>query len=404
MKLLLLLLLLLVNNILCINYSEFILKAGTKTKGYCNKNDYIFSFENSSFLNNKFPKQGNEFNLLMENGNISKCKIKKKDIFLNKFDILCEIKNYFGCLKNIISESPKLGSEEPEKIFFENGDILRFEGFSNIENKINIINEGGFIKKELDEEKNFIFYITNNKINKLIYKNKEFKIYVKINNEKKIALCEIPKIDSTNNFDIKCIINENISTYDKIETIDNPQDDEIIFSGFNNIKEEEKEPIALEPGSIKIGEDGFIIFNNKITKKITPDKIEGQFIKFSVQLNNQNDIDIKCFFDINSFVDQKVNLNCTIEEMEIKSIYISDIKSTFIIYGETLNCEKFIGLTLYTLTLGTLIKGNYNEDTKIYSYKFINTEISKKISANKWFYLFITINNEEKVSVCKIVG
>ena len=88
-----------------VNCGEYILRAGTRTKGYCSKNNYFFSFENSYFLDSNSLKIKKEFTLLMENNLFSKCQINThKSEKLKNFEILCKIKNYIECFK----KSPKI--------------------------------------------------------------------------------------------------------------------------------------------------------------------------------------------------------------------------------------------------------------------------------------------------------
>ena len=115
-----------------INCGEYILKAGTRTNGYCSKNNYFFSFENSYFLESNSLKIQKEFTftLLMENNIFSKCKINaNKNDKSKNLDIFCKIKNYIGCFQKY-PKIPKLGLKEPQKIIMKNGDIIHFEGFS----------------------------------------------------------------------------------------------------------------------------------------------------------------------------------------------------------------------------------------------------------------------------------
>ena len=196
--------------------TEFTLKAGTKTDGYCEQGDYIFSFENSFYLNNKSPKEKYEFKLLMDKNIISTCKTKKRNLS-NKFEIICKIKKYKGCYENVYFNTPKLGNLEPEKIIFKNGNIILFEGFKENEtiqkekndknkNKVDITLNAGSITKNIDNIDDIDinkkqFFIIENELSDDIHINDligvKFNIDLKIdNNSEKIkAQCSFYKIE-----------------------------------------------------------------------------------------------------------------------------------------------------------------------------------------------------------------
>jgi len=123
-----------------VNCKEYILKAGTRTNGYCSKNNYFFSFENSYFFDYNPLKNKKEFTftLLMENHIFSKCKINShKNDKSKNFGIFCKIRNYIGCFQKY-PKIPKVRLKDPERIIMKNGDIIHFEGFSKEIEKIKI--------------------------------------------------------------------------------------------------------------------------------------------------------------------------------------------------------------------------------------------------------------------------
>ena len=392
---------LLVSIMIYINCNQFTLRAGIKSEGYCIKEDFIFSFENSFYLNSKFPKKKIGFKLLMDKNIISICNIKNKNILSNNFDVLCRIKNFNGCLENISFSSPKLGNIEPENIILENGDIIHFEGFTNLfqdrNKKPKLINENEIIVKEPFEEGKFIFYIVNSKYIKTI--NKEFTINVKISNKNKVALCSRTKENLAKNLKIKCIINESINNYEKIEIIENHEIKSLFVS--------EEDLIELIPGSISKdinNKTGFYIINNTFSVDISKEEIEDNKVVFKMELD-YNEKNVSCFLDKDSLNKKKININCAYPDKitEPKSIIITNVikQSEISSTKKPINFDKFVNLSFYTLTLGKIVKGN-NSEENIYSFKLVKTIISKSLELNKWFYLKVSINNEEKESICKI--
>ena len=116
-----------INTISCI---EYILKAGIKSKGYCQRNDLVFHYDNCYFVNDLVPNFINEFELLIENYPIVQCKIKQSNFISSDFEILCKVENFSGCIYGN-QEIQKLIIKEPDYIHLENDDILIFDKFSN---------------------------------------------------------------------------------------------------------------------------------------------------------------------------------------------------------------------------------------------------------------------------------
>lgn len=97
---------------------------------------------------------------------------------------------------------------------------------------------------------------------------------------------------------------------------------------------------------------------------------------------------------------------CTIEDIgqiyDDTSITILNNPNTTTFSGSiTLYFTKFSELSIYTLTLGNILKNG----SVSFSYKFyfINNTLSKQISDNINLELNITVNDEKKVCICDIL-
>ena len=318
-------LLLLISIMIYINCNQFTLTAGIKSEGGCIKEDFIFSFERSFYLNNKFPKKEYDFKLLMDKNIVSICNFKKKNILSNNFDILCRIKKYSGCLENISFSSPKLGNIEPESKILEEGDIIHFQGFTNFFQNI-------------------------------------------IDNHEKTAIIENPKI--------------------------------------KDLFVSEEDYIELIPGSITKdinNKSAFFIINNTFSCDVLKKDIEDDKVYFKMELDNIEN-KVSCLLDKDSLNKKKININCTYpdEITDPKAINILSVIKLSEIFStnKQIIFDHFVNLSFYTLTLGKIVKGNLEEN--IYSFKLVKTIISKSLELNKWFFLKVSINHEEKESICKI--
>ena len=305
------------NLILCIICKDFFLKAGTKTEGYCNQGDFIFSYENSFYLNNKYPKEEYDFKLLMENNIISLCKTKKRNLS-NKFEIICKIKKYSECY-NFSFNTPKLGNLEPEKKILKNGDIIFFEGFKD-----------EIIKKEK--------------------KDKKLSETVEIELNPGVIAKEIENMDAINNkkqFYIR----------------DNLLSEEVSTDFFDNV------------------------YNFTIDVKVD---------------DQENVIKSNCSFVIEEEYTEikKVNIICEYPEEledEPKTINISDAHPP-----ANIQFKDFSGVAFYTVTLGKLEKGFLNSNN--YNFYLKNIHISKTLLKTQYISLLVSINEEEKESICRIDG
>ena len=304
--------------IIYISSTEFTLKAGTKTEGYCKQGDFIFTYENSFYLNNKYPKEDYNFNLLMEKNIISICEIKKRNLSI-EFEIICKIKKYEGCNLFFPFKIPKLRNIEPEKKKLKNGDIIFFVGFK----------ERGIFQK------------SNN-----IKKNNKF---------------------GANNLILNAgAIIKNMKKKDKQ------------FFIINNIFSERTKKIYLENASFEI--------------------------KVRVDNDENKEIESNCTFDCvdgNSEYVEKVNITCTFDnDEELISIYIVNDPNKYSSEDITIEFNGFKDIAFYTVILGKLEKGSFDEKENKYYFSLKNTSISEPLKEKKNIDLYFIFNKEEKRSRC----
>ena len=112
-----------------------------------------------------------------------------------------------------------------------------------------------------------------------------------------------------------------------------------------------------------------------------------------------------CKFDFNTINNNNINISCELENIEeIKSMYIMNNPIALLLDENiTLNYINFKNLTLYTLTLGNLLKGEYNQDYKNYTFYILDNNISNPIEEDITFSLPIKINDDEKTALCTIL-
>ena len=309
---------------------EYILKAGKRTKGHWNRNDYVFSFQNSFYLSKSAPRQKFEINLLMERDIVSKCKIKSKRLLSKKFDISCKIKRYSGCNKKL-SLIPELRNKEPENIFLDNGDIVRFQGFSlGVENNN--------IREEYDNP-------NENELNKDLIESFQNKLYGE----------------------------ENLLIFITAKNITKDLDNNKIFDIINEEIKEDITDIRDELKNLDISLD--LIVNDKSTNAIC-----------KIWENNN----FKC--EINDDIIE--NSQTIIINKDPETIKLPDGINILYFSG-------FSGLSLYTLTLGKIVKDECISNEC--SFKFIESSISKTILETKInLRIPILVNNEISISFCSL--
>ena len=435
-----------------INCGEYILKAGTRTNGYCSKNNYFFSFENSYFLESNSLKIQKEFTftLLMENNIFSKCKINdNKNDKSKNLAIFCKIKNYIGCFQKY-PKIPKLGLKEPQKIIMKNGDIIHFEGFSrkteknkffftrnHFKNNLLYENEiltlkAGVLKKD-DNNNNDKFIIENNTIierdisveEKKEIEGMSINLKIKINNEDNIyeAICKF-EIISNININIICNINnKNGKTVETIYIVENPKQNKLL--SFIGYKELTLYTVAL--GNIwkaQYSPSNFVFYlkGTTISKQIKKNKsfslpieIKGKkfnsvckikkgVIKYDSYCyikdycpNNNLDIKIenKNFYDYNTLKPNTIYFNVP---KDISTSTLKDLGD--IIYDPN---RIFLGESnIINIIGGTLHKIKYEKENKKYYFSFNNSEINDLINIDIPLNITIKVNDVQKLSSCNL--
>ena len=389
------------------------IKAGKLNKGECHiiggitdiTEQYNFSFTDNIFTYN--IDKDITFNLKIilkdETESTAKCVLNlsgkdntilcNSNVCPNEGDDL-EIKADPTPIYNVIS---------PNSIFFE--------GFSGGNTTTIVMNQTGMIiKKKYNDEKQLEFIITDNYVNG----NKPIVVPIKFNLKlynDKTAICTIGGLSKVISpfilFNISCKVND-MTMEDEIEIYEDPYDDDndYYFSGYKD-----KKTLSLKIGSIirDINDNKkFIIQNNEFIGDISNIKISNT-IKIEVKYDQIDYLTTSCIIDSSTIIDKKININCNIPDeitFDPKTISILNNPESFLLSDKitTLNFLNFKNISLYTLTLGKILKKGVSS-TK-YEFYFDNTTISNSIPKAKDFNLPIKINNgekeEEKISTCKI--
>lgn len=158
-----------------------------------------------------------------------------------------------------------------------------------------------------------------------------------------------------------------------------------LFS-FSNFKE----TISLIPGSIikhmKNKKNCYII-NNIFEQDVEEDELK-KGVSFMIKKNNENrEIKVDCFFATNMTVDKKINITCSDDNIEdAETIQIKGFLTS-----SEINFKDFEDLYYYTVTLGKILKGSYDSNTKIYSFILRKTTISKTFENLNKMVLFLCV-------------
>ena len=367
--------------------------AGKLNKGKYleNENKYSFNFTNNIFTFS-FDKEINFIlNVFIKESKQAKC-------HFNLFDkdkiILCDIEKYCPNEEDdlIIESNPS----QNYGILFPN--TIWYEKFIDCKT-ITIVNEGMIIRGENINNK-LSFIITNNKLNENIaIENINFEL--KLSNGEKKANCNGSKLESEESFDILCETTD-ISDNEEIEIFENPLNNDYYFYGYKN-----KRTLTLRAGSIIKDENNkkITIINNNFIGDITNLKFtDDDNIKFNI---NYSDKDIKTIsYNINreSIIDNKIDISFEIsDDINSNLISIIDNPETNLLSSDntiSLNYKGFKDLTLYTLRLGKILKGEYISNN--YKFSFINTAISKSLTVGKSLTIPMTLNDELRNVVCSI--
>ena len=276
-------------------------------------------------------------------------------------------------------------------------DTLYYEGLIETTTTINMT--GMIIKKECVN--NILkFIITDNVINGSQTIEDEIPFEINLTYER-VASC-LTKIGekSPKGFDIDCEVYD-MKMNEEIEIVKEPIDDKYYFVGFKN-----KKTFTLNSGIIsKIDNYTFIIKNNKYISEFP--LIEKETIDFSINYLDDKIKTARCEINITEIKDYQLDIICAIKE-DSKTISLLDPEAFLLTENITFNFIDFKDITIYSLELGQILKGDCSI-SKVYTFTFIKTSISKSLSAAKSIKLptefIINENNnesEEKSVSCSI--
>ena len=381
------------------------IKSGKLNRGKCtisqdNKMIYNFKITDNVHLYNidkEIP-----FDLILKFNEIEKTSLCSMNLSGEDNTINCNLEDYcpdYFKIKN--DPSVDYYSLQPNI-------TVKYEEFINKEIYIIKMSEKGKIIKTDFTEDNYNFIISNNSILGNLAINEKYYFKININNNKTFANCSLPKIKAKEIFDISCsVINDgfSFSINDEIEILEEPEDLLYYFTGYKN-----KKTLTLEAGNIVkniYDNRKFKIINNQFLSDISTlieDDIEINLdVKYSEDIIKKT----RCSFNMKDIENKYVNISCSLPDDidEIKYISIlSEPESILLDKNTTLNYENFNNLNLYSMTLGSIIKNDFDNDNSILTFYFSNTTISSKTDKNTTLNLSIIINNEEFNSKCEIIS
>ena len=399
---------------------EYILKAGIKTEGHCENNNFVFQYDYNYFVNDLVPNFKSEFSLLIEEDEIdyiAQCEINQQNFFSYDFEILCTIENYFGCMSGSL-DNPQYIIEEPSPIHLNDDNYLIFEGFMDANNPywdeknlINITITAGNIIEKYIENQDFVF-----KIN-YTWSKEEMEKDIDIDIDKYFNLSILDKNDDIINancsfeeLNITCKTpksNVKNGNYSDINIIGNPSyidlnGTTLFFQKFENLKTYSIRAGKIELGTCKnLSYYQFKIFNIRSSSRIP----EGR--ELEIKVGNST---AKCpLKEITSAYSTNCIMNICPDYIELTNNQ-KEI-NTEIFSPDSLFYYDFNGKRTISVNAGKLIKGkcekSNNENIQYrYTYTFINNSIDYT-EEDKYleFILYTTFRSneqEEKLTICNI--
>ena len=353
---------------------------GTKTKGYCIKNDYIFTFKDSNTVYDKMYEKRQTFNLLLNKDEACKCKINKRIFPLNIYEIMCKIENYSKCVENYRTE-----------------DIYTVNHIESINLVYSRLRLGQVLKGDISASPDiYNFTILNTNISKKIGYNKTFPLHIKINNIDLDSNCTI--INDISEFDMDCSIEKNFSIDDNNYEILLVEGNYTITDDQNKIYytiSQNKSTTTLNAGYIIKGTScsnglyKFTVYNNIVTgDEIESDKENLEFNLKLEQFTNE----AFCSFNLKTkliICSVEVNENekqyCENTYRDIKIENINGGQNYIYVDNNILHLNGFEGLETITVEAGELYKGKCNNNK--YEFKFINSIAYNVISEEYKFNL-----------------
>ena len=248
--------------------------------------------------------------------------------------------------------------------------------------------------KIIKEEKQFI--ITNNIVMKDI-ESFDITIEVKISGQKDTIDCNVPRVASSESFNITCNdANELYSIEKEIEILEEPidKDRNYYFYGYKN-----KKTLTLKAGNLirknNINQnEQFGIINNSFIGEISD--FENKIFDLNLMILDAKSEtkNANCLLNISEITpDNKININCSINEenFDLNIISINENPIQILLDDNTtLNYINFTKINLSTLSLGKIAK-SFSEEKKI--FYFNNTKTYKSYEEGKSINIPILINN-----------
>ena len=401
---------------------EYILKAGIKSEGYCQGNNLVFQYDNCYFVNDQVPNFENEFELLIEDDSIAKCKISQLNYISSDFEILCKIENYSGC-KYGDQEIPKLIMKEPDYILLENNDVLYFDGFSSglylLSDEKNILISSGDLFKGACNKNVYEFMINGLTINASLSAFDQLELNLTLKHPQNLnATCILGIYKrSITKLNVNCKIvrqsmidclrdlgNEDLII--KNASLDNKKGDDgntyiFSFEKFENLST----IIEVKAGRLKKNEEENkidIFFENSIInydlKKYNISFV--MYYKFNAHETNN----VKCLL-----IGKDKNINCEIPSNEkmINFTIINNPLDNYEVDNKTIRFYEFEDKKIYDIIAGPIQKG-YCDDTKAYKFNFTNSiipfdyeDIAFKMKEPN-FYTFCSAKSSISTIECEI--
>lgn len=420
---------------------EYIIQAGIKSEGYCERSGLIFFYQNCYFVNDLVPSFKDEFSLLIKDNYIAKCKINQKNFISSDFEILCEIGNYFGCMEGSHHNQDLLVIKACP-VFINEGDILSFRGFSDhIDNidgtKTNIncprelnlkepkdneikIEAKYIIEKSVENylENSTFYFIINVTRNEDIYQESLESDYFRLNftnisnqnNESFSSLCHFKDIEkfecnyTTNNISKNFSKNNDIKIISDPELINNLNSEEntYSFSNFINLTTYTIIASKLQKREL-IGKDyRFRILNCKSPYISELNKT----IYLNILINDTVYETGECMLQ------NKTNyaMNCNIINISYIPFDIifpkNTIETNFSIFNDTTTFfVNFDGKRTLTVKPGFLNQGKCDtieDNTKVYKFNITDCEYHDTNKKSVNFNLSLNFEGEQKNANCLI--
>ena len=406
---------------------KYIIKAGQKTDGHCEKNNLEFQYNNCYFVNDLVPIFKNEFSLIIKEDYLdykAQCKINPMNFISSSFEILCSIENYYGCMEGSVFNQQYI-KEEPNSIYLGDNKYLSFEGFKNdlyfdlTQDKIvrNVTIIAGDLLRGDCNDSTYTFMFMNSTISgnrEAITRYSENEIKFVLNLSQPIienATCKIDKKIPSGFGDMKinisCFVNNSdfptcVRKFGNNDLKVQGNYNNIINYTYSNISyyihfeefENKSTIIKISAGKLSINElrnPNEIVFEYSINDYNLTQNIP---FKLNYHLNNKETQSANCMIDKDN--SEKILCNIILEEKEkiINLTIFDEPIDSSLIPSKTLKFFGFKGKSIYTIVAGQLQKGKCNEPG-IYKFNFTNSKIPKS-----WTDIIFKMNKTNLYAMC----